>query len=34
MAEDIEDQETADLFTGIGAAYQKHIWMYTAWLTK
>lgn len=34
MAADLEDQETVDLFTGIGVAYQKHIWMYTAWMTK
>ncbi|MEG0068601.1 Dps family protein [Cetobacterium sp.] len=32
MAEDEDDQETITLMTDIGALYQKHIWMFGAWL--
>ncbi|MEF9932454.1 MAG: DNA starvation/stationary phase protection protein [Cetobacterium sp.] len=34
LAEDLNDQETLGLMANIGAIYQKHIWMYGAWLTK
>ncbi len=34
MAESLDDQETISLITDIGSAYQKHIWMFSAWLVK
>nr|WP_307776640.1 DNA starvation/stationary phase protection protein [uncultured Cetobacterium sp.] len=32
LAEDEDDQETLTLITDIAALYQKHIWMFGAWL--
>lgn len=34
LAEDVDDQETLAILTDIGSLYQKHIWMYSAWLAK
>lgn len=33
LAENNDDQETLALITDIGALYQKHIWMFGAWLS-
>ncbi|WP_297404399.1 DNA starvation/stationary phase protection protein [uncultured Cetobacterium sp.] len=32
IAEDVDDQETLALLTDAAALYQKHIWMFGAWL--
>ena len=32
LGETLDDQETLALITDIGALYQKHIWMFGAWL--
>ncbi len=32
LCEDVGDDETLDTLTGIAALYQKHIWMFGAWL--
>ena len=34
LGEEIDDQETLTLLADIGSIYQKHIWMYSAWLVK
>lgn len=33
LGEELDDQETLALITDIGALYQKHIWMFGAWLS-